>query len=111
MFQFLSNRSRALTSSIPASAATTIVVVFAIVASLYFGREVLVPIALALLLSFVLAPIVRRLQSWRVPRVAAVTIGNVERFGEAAGNAEVVQQSAREAVDKIISILVKHAGV
>jgi predicted PurR-regulated permease PerM len=35
------------------------------VAALYFGREVLVPIALALLLSFVLAPLVRRLQSWR----------------------------------------------
>jgi hypothetical protein len=49
-------------------------VVGGIVAALYFGREVLVPIALALLLSFVLAPLVRRLQSWRFPRIVAVSI-------------------------------------
>ena len=43
-----------------------------IVAALYFGRDVFVPIALAVLLSFVLAPVVGRLESWRVPRAAAV---------------------------------------
>ena len=60
MFQLLPNRSPSLPSSISISTATTIVVFFATVAALYFGREVLVPIALAFLLSFVLAPIVRR---------------------------------------------------
>jgi hypothetical protein len=43
-----------------------------IVAGLYFGREIFVPVALAVLLSFVLAPFVSRLQSLRFPRVAAV---------------------------------------
>jgi predicted PurR-regulated permease PerM len=43
-----------------------------IVAGLYFGREIFVPVALAVLLSFVLAPFVSRLQSLRLPRVAAV---------------------------------------
>jgi predicted PurR-regulated permease PerM len=43
-----------------------------IVTALYFGREVLVPIALALLLSFVLAPPVRLLQRVYVPRIVAV---------------------------------------
>ena len=43
-----------------------------IVAALYFGRDVFVPIALAVLLSFVLAPVIGRLESWRVPRAAAV---------------------------------------
>ena len=43
-----------------------------IVAALYFGRDVFVPIALAVLLSFVLAPVVGRLEGWRVPRAAAV---------------------------------------
>ena len=43
-----------------------------VVAALYFGREVLVPIALAVLLSFVLAPLVRFLQGWYVPRIVAV---------------------------------------
>ncbi len=43
-----------------------------IIAGLYFGREIFVPVALAVLLSFVLAPFVSRLQSLRFPRVAAV---------------------------------------
>jgi predicted PurR-regulated permease PerM len=43
-----------------------------IVGSLYFGREVFVPIALAILLSFVLAPLVRLLQHWHVPRSLSV---------------------------------------
>jgi predicted PurR-regulated permease PerM len=34
---------------------------------LYFGRDVLLPIALAVLLSFVLAPLVRTLQNWWIP--------------------------------------------
>ena len=43
-----------------------------IIAGLYFGREIFVPVALAVLLSFVLAPFVSRLQSLRLPRVVAV---------------------------------------
>jgi predicted PurR-regulated permease PerM len=45
-----------------------------IVAALYFGREIFVPVALAVLLSFVLAPFVRRLQFLRIPRTASVLI-------------------------------------
>ena len=44
-----------------------------VVAALYFGREVLVPFALAILLSFLLVPAVRLLRRWRVGRVTAVT--------------------------------------
>ena len=43
-----------------------------VVAILYFAREILVPIALAVLLSFVLAPLVRMLQRLKVPRTLAV---------------------------------------
>lgn len=39
-----------------------------IVSLIYFGRDVFIPIALAILLSFVLAPIVRTLQDWHIPR-------------------------------------------
>ena len=39
---------------------------------LYFGREIIIPIALAILLSFVLAPLVGLLQRLRVPRGLAV---------------------------------------
>jgi len=41
---------------------------------LYFGREVLIPLALSVLLSFLLAPAVRHLERRRVPRVAAITL-------------------------------------
>src|SRR6201989_1360668 len=45
-----------------------------IIAALYFGREIFVPVALAVLLSFVLAPFVIRLHAWRIPRTASVLI-------------------------------------
>ena len=51
---------------------TAVLLSVVVVAALYFGREVLVPIALAVLLSFVLAPFVRFLQNWFIPRFVAV---------------------------------------
>jgi predicted PurR-regulated permease PerM len=54
------------------SAVATAVLAFMIIVTLYFGREILVPIALAILLSFVLAPLVELLQRIRVPRGLAV---------------------------------------
>ncbi len=44
----------------------------AIIGLLYFGREVLIPFALAMLLSFLLAPLAERLQHWGMNRVGAV---------------------------------------
>jgi predicted PurR-regulated permease PerM len=43
-----------------------------IVTALYVGREIFVPVALAILLSFVLARPVALLQRWRVPRAISV---------------------------------------
>jgi predicted PurR-regulated permease PerM len=45
-----------------------------VVAALYFGSEIFVPLALAILLSFLLTPAVRRLEKWKLPRVAATLI-------------------------------------
>jgi predicted PurR-regulated permease PerM len=55
------------TSGVAAAVVTAI-----IVGTLYFGREIFVPIALAILLSFVLAPLVRTLQRWHIPRGLSV---------------------------------------
>jgi predicted PurR-regulated permease PerM len=52
----------------------TVLIGVVVVAALYVGREVLVPIALAILLTFVLAPLVRLLQGWHFPRILAVTV-------------------------------------
>jgi predicted PurR-regulated permease PerM len=54
------------------SAVATAILAFIIIMTLYFGREIFVPIALAILLSFVLAPLVGVLQRIRVPRGLAV---------------------------------------
>jgi len=54
------------------SAVATAVLAVIIVMTLYFGREIVIPIALAILLSFVLAPVVGLLQRIRVPRGIAV---------------------------------------
>jgi predicted PurR-regulated permease PerM len=45
-----------------------------IVSALYLARDVLIPITLAAVLSFFLAPIVRLLQRARLPKVAAVIV-------------------------------------
>jgi predicted PurR-regulated permease PerM len=60
--------------AVPGTALTTVSLAVVVVVALYFGREVLVPIALAVLMSFVLAPPVRRLQAWYVPRILAVIL-------------------------------------
>jgi predicted PurR-regulated permease PerM len=63
-----------ISNAVPASSLATLLFTVVIVSALYFGREVLVPIALALLMSFALAPLVRMLQGWRVPRTFAVMV-------------------------------------
>jgi predicted PurR-regulated permease PerM len=45
-----------------------------IVAALYFGRAILIPLALAVLLTFLLSPLVSSLERRRVPRLAAVML-------------------------------------
>ncbi len=52
-----------------------------ITAALYFGRDVLIPLALAVLISFILAPLVQRLQAMRLGRVPAVLLVVVLVFG------------------------------
>lgn len=45
-----------------------------IVAILYFAQEILLPIALSTLLSFLLAPLVTRLERWKLGRIPAVMV-------------------------------------
>jgi predicted PurR-regulated permease PerM len=72
------------------STLTAIVVGVVVVAALYFGREVLVPIALAVLLSFVLAPLVRLLQYGFVPRVLSVITVTIIALAVALGLAAIM---------------------
>jgi predicted PurR-regulated permease PerM/GAF domain-containing protein len=51
-----------------------------VVAVLYVGRGVLIPLAIAILLSFLLSPLVTRLYRWHVPRVPAVLLTALAAF-------------------------------
>ena len=42
-----------------------------VICALFFGRELLIPLALAMLLGFLLDPAVSRLKRWGLPRMAA----------------------------------------
>jgi predicted PurR-regulated permease PerM len=57
-----------------AQATDTAIIVAAVIAALYFGHDVLVPIALAVLLSFVLAPVVVALTRLRIGKTASVLL-------------------------------------
>jgi len=67
-----------------------------VIAALYFGREVLVPIALAMLMSFVLAPPVRALQNIYVPRTLAVIVVVLVAFGAVFGLAALMVSQVNE---------------
>src|SRR5206468_1530348 len=57
-----------------ASVVDTLVIGAIVIGALYFARDVFVPLALAVLLSFVLAPLVGRVQKLRIGRVASVLL-------------------------------------
>jgi predicted PurR-regulated permease PerM len=63
-----------------------------IVAALFFARDVLIPVALAMLLSFLLTPVVRRFERAKLGRIASVLIAVVLMFALIGILAYVVTQ-------------------
>jgi predicted PurR-regulated permease PerM len=63
-----------------------------VVAFLYLARDLIVPIALAILLSFLLAPAVRGLRRWHIGRVTAVSLTVLMAFLAIIGFTAVILQ-------------------
>jgi predicted PurR-regulated permease PerM len=61
-----------VSTPVPSASLTSLLFAVVIVGCVYVGREVLVPMALAILLSFALTPPVELLQRWHVPRSVSV---------------------------------------
>jgi predicted PurR-regulated permease PerM len=60
-------------SSLSVIAASAKVIIFiGLVAILYFGRPVFVPLAVAILFAFILAPLVRALRRWHLGRIPSI---------------------------------------
>ena len=72
-----------------------------VIAALYFAKEVLIPLALAIMLSFLLAPLVLRLQRWGLPRIPSLLIVLVVVGGAFAGLGIVVFGQLRDLADKL----------
>jgi predicted PurR-regulated permease PerM len=87
---------------VPAGLAFSNFVIMAIVvAALYFTRDILVPIALAVLLSFLLAPLVRLLQRWRLPRSLAVMCAVLGALAVALSLATMVMMEVNQLVSDL----------
>ncbi|TNC14141.1 AI-2E family transporter [Methylobacterium terricola] len=65
--------------------AAPLVIAAVIVAALYFGREILIPIAIAVLLSFVIGPLVALLRKLRLGRIPSVGVAVLLLLAVVAG--------------------------
>jgi predicted PurR-regulated permease PerM len=90
---------------IPASGvsfnASSVFIALAIVSVLYFGREIFVPLALAVLLSFALAPLVQFLRRFHVPRLGAVTIVVLVAFLVIFGIGALIAQEVKQLAENL----------
>jgi predicted PurR-regulated permease PerM len=70
-------------------------------AILYLAREVLIPLALAILLSFLLAPLVRRLEGWRLGRVFSTLVAVAIAVSAIAGIGWIASKQALSLAAKL----------
>ncbi|QGY00890.1 AI-2E family transporter [Methylobacterium mesophilicum SR1.6/6] len=68
----------------------TLAVGVVLVAALYFGREVFIPLVLAVLLSFVLAPVVNLLRRLRLGRIPSVILAVLLALGVIGGIGTII---------------------
>jgi len=72
-----------------------------LIAALYVGRDLLIPLALAGILSFVLAPLVRRLVHWRLPHGAAVALVIAALLGIVFAGATVAGSQVTQLLEEL----------
>lgn len=71
-----------------------------IIGALYFGREVLIPLALAALITFLLAPLVSRLERW-LGRIGAVIFAMLTILGATAAGTWTLGLQAVDLADQL----------
>src|SRR6185369_1007679 len=71
-----------------------------VIAALYFTRDLLIPLALSALLTFLLSPLVGRLQRW-VGRIAAVLLVVIVIFAGVGGAGWIVTQQLVDLATKL----------
>lgn len=89
-------RSLALRVPEPLLVAARLAIVAIVVAGLYYGKDILVPLALAALLAFLLDPWVTRLRRWKIARGLAVGLVTLATLGAIAGATLLVGQQVMQ---------------
>jgi len=84
------------------AALPTLVTTAIVVAALYFGREVFMPIAIAVLLTFALAPVVAALRRIGIPRIAAIVTAVFSTFAALALFSFVVATQVGDLAQNIV---------
>ncbi len=93
-------RPSSLTTTAALSGIWALLLIAFVVAALYFGRSVFVPIALATLITFLLSRLVTRLERW-IGRIAAVLVTVIAMFTIFAGASWVIGRQVIDLADKI----------
>jgi predicted PurR-regulated permease PerM len=75
---------------------TNVFMIATLVGALFFARDILVPIALAVLLTFILVPVVALLQRWRLPKPLAVMSAVVLAFSIILGLGAMVMTQVNQ---------------
>ena len=71
------------------------------IAALYVGSDLLIPLALAGILSFILAPLVRRLTDWSVPRGLAVALVMAAVVAALSGSMTLAGRQVAQLVEEV----------
>jgi predicted PurR-regulated permease PerM/methylmalonyl-CoA mutase cobalamin-binding subunit len=93
-------RSSSLTPAVALSSIWGLLLLAFVVAALYFGRSVFVPIALATLITFLLSRLVTRLERW-IGRIAAVLVTVIAMFTIFAGASWIIARQIIDLADKL----------
>ncbi|HEY2568808.1 MAG TPA: AI-2E family transporter, partial [Candidatus Udaeobacter sp.] len=95
---------RSRPSPLSTSAALTgiwaLLLLVSVIAALYFGRAIFVPVALATLITFLLSPLVTRLERW-IGRIAAVLVTVAVLFSVFAAASWVIGRQVIDLADKL----------
>src|SRR5207302_8227969 len=92
---------RGIRAEIATARSLSILATLAIIAALYFGKAIFLPLALAILLTFVLAPPVRVLRAWGLGRIPSVGLVVVLAFLVIFGIGSFVGQQAVQLAEKL----------
>ncbi len=88
-------------SSPTVNAAAGLIVIALVIFGLYVGRDLLIPLALAGILSFILFPVVRRLTNWGIPQGLAVTLVGTALIAAALGGAAFAGRQVAQLLEEV----------